>query len=167
MGEFSVGTLIWSIVVFGTLLAILSRFAYKPLNELLAKREKTIRDSLDEAAKARHEAQELIAHNQKQLEEARDHARQIIDEGHKIIATMKMEAHKQAKQESDELVARTRHEIQQETQRSLDELKGTVAGLSVRIARQIIRENLNEERHEELANLFIDRLKKTHAKRKS
>jgi F-type H+-transporting ATPase subunit b len=167
MGEFNAGTLFWALIVFGTLLTILSRYAYKPFNELLAKREKTIRDSLDEAAKARAGAEDLLARNEIQLTQARDQAREVLDEGHRIVTTMKQEAQEQAKQEADAFIARTRKEIQQETQRSLDELKSTVAGLSVRIARQVIRENINEERHEELADTFIERLKKSHGNRTS
>jgi F0F1-type ATP synthase membrane subunit b/b' len=41
-----------------------------------------------------------------------------------------------------------------------------VANLSVRVARQVIRGKLDEEQHEQLADDFIDRLKKSHASRK-
>ena len=167
MGEFNPGTLLWALIVFGTLLIVLSRYAYKPFNELLAKRERTIQDSLDAAKQARDEADALLQRNEEQLKQARDEAREILDEGHRIVSTMKDEAHVRAKEETEALMERTRQEIQQETQRGLDELKGTVANLSVRIARQVIREDINEERHEELADLFIERLKKNHGNRTS
>ena len=49
----------------------------------------------------------------------------------------------------------------------MDELKTTVANLSVRIARQVIQEGLDEKRHMELADTFIDRLKRSHAGQRS
>ena len=48
-----------------------------------------------------------------------------------------------------------------------NELKGAVAGLSVRVARQVLREGLDEARHEELTETFIERLKKSYANRDS
>ena len=44
-------------------------------------------------------------------------------------------------------------------------MRRTVAGLAVRISRQVIKEELNEDRHTQLADDFVERLKKTHANR--
>jgi len=163
--EFDGGLVFWTLVTFACLLALLARFVFKPFRKVLEEREARIRDSLDEAQRAREEAQEILDRNEEQLSQAREEARRIIAEGHRIAADMKDEAGESAKREADRAAEHARAEIDRELQRSLDELKGTVANLSVRIARQVIREKLDDKRHEELANDFIERLKKSHASR--
>ncbi len=156
----------WTLLTFAGLVALLARFAFKPLRAALDKRETAIRESLNAAEKARDEAKALLEDNDAKLNEAREEARHIISEGHKIVTDMKREASERAREEADTIVSQARREIDREVQKSLDDLKSTVAGLSVRISRQVIRGELDEERHEQLADDFIERLKKSHAARK-
>lgn len=164
--HFDSGLFVWTLITFAGLVALLAKFAFKPLRAALQKREATIRESLDSAEKARDEARELLTRNEAKLNEARDETRRIIGEGHKIVGDMKREAAERAKEEANTIIAQARREIEREVQKSLDDLKSTVAGLSVRISRQVIRSELDEQRHEQLADDFIERLKKSHAARK-
>jgi len=152
-----------TVVTFAGLFLLLARFTFKPLRKMLDEREERIRGSLEDAKAAREEARQLVEENAERLNEAREETRRIITEGHKIVADMKREAEERAREEAEMAIQQARAEIDRELQKSLDELKGTVAGLSVRISRQIIRGSLDEKRHEELADDFIERLKKTHA----
>jgi len=164
--HFNGGLFVWTLLTFAGLVALLARFAFKPLRAALDKRETAIRESLNAAEKARDEAKALLEDNDAKLNEAREEARHIISEGHKIVTDMKREASERAREEADTIVSQARREIDREVQKSLDDLKSTVAGLSVRISRQVIRGELDEERHEQLADDFIERLKKSHAARK-
>ena len=167
MGPFAIdwNLLIWAVITFLCLFALLARFAFKPLSRLLAQREAAIQSSLDQAEKARADARQLLEQNEQRLSEARRETQKIINEGHKIVADMKREAHENAREEAQKLVEHARRDIDKEFQKSLSELKGTVANLSVRVARQVIKSNLDESTHEQLADDFIERLKQTHAKR--
>ncbi len=152
-----------TVITFAGLFLLLARFTFKPLRKVLDEREERIQGSLEEARTAREEAQRIMEENARRLDEAREETRRIVAEGHRIVADMKREAEERAKEEAALAVKQARAEIDRELQKSLNELKGTVAGLSVRISRQIIRGSLDEKRHEELAEDFIERLKKTHA----
>lgn len=169
MGMFSIdgGLTFWTVVTFACLLALLAKFVFKPFRKLLDEREQHLRDSLEKSDQAREEAGKILEVNREQINEARQEARRILEEGRRIVTEMKKEAKDSAQRETDAAVEKARMEIERQTQQSLDDLKGTVAGLSVRIARQLIGENLDETRHEELARNFIERLKKSHAARKS
>ena len=167
MGSADPGLFIWALIAFGLLLAALAKFAYKPLAAAMQQREDTIQASLDEAKAAREAASELLARHDEQLQAAREETRQIIDEGHQLVDEMKREGAAKAQEEAEQILARTRKDLQREAQKSLDELKGAVAGLSVRVARQVLREGLDEARHEELTETFIERLKKSYANRDS
>lgn len=160
MGHFDAGLFFWALATFAGLMLLLSRFAFKPLREMLQRREETIRGAIQQAETAREEARKLFEQQQAGIAEARQQSREAIEEGHRIVAGIKQEAAEAGRQQTELLLERARTEIENETRKSLDDLKGTVAALSVRIARQIIRENLDEKRHEELADQFIERLKK-------
>ncbi|MCX7591996.1 MAG: F0F1 ATP synthase subunit B [Kiritimatiellae bacterium] len=163
---FDPGLVVWSVITFVCLLAVLARFAFRPLRKVLEDREKMIQDSLDKARRAQQEAERILGLNEERLNQAREEARRIIEEGHRIVAEMKREAQESARAEAAQIVDQARAEIEREVQQSLTQLKSTLANLAVRITRQVIRENIGREQHERLAEEFIERLKKTHVQRK-
>ena len=165
--SFDSGLTFWALVTFACLFLLLTRFAFKPLQRILKEREDKIQGSLEAARQAREEADALLRRNQQGMTAARDETRRVINEGQRIVSRMKQEARNNARQQADEIVAQARTEIDRELQKGLDDLKRTVAGLSVRISRQILREQLDEERHQQLADEFVERLKKSHASRAS
>jgi len=162
MGEFDAGLFIWSLITFGVLVGLLARYAFKPLKQALDAREALIRQSLEEAQKARDEARQMAEENRAHQAAASAQSRKVIEDGKRIVSEMKQEAQKQAREEANNIIALAKADITRETQRSLGELKSTVAGLAVRISRQVVRESLDEKRHEELADAFIERLKKSY-----
>src|SRR5262249_37527581 len=72
------GLYIWTIVTFLILLALLARFAWRPLLDALEKRQDAIRTSLDDARKAKEELARLHAESPRILAEARAEAANIL-----------------------------------------------------------------------------------------
>lgn len=167
MGQLDWGLQIWTLLTFAGLLLLLARFAFKPFRASMQQREDAIRQSAEKVEQARSAAEKLLAENDRRLNEAREEARRVIGEGHRIVADMKRDGEGRARLEADELVRKARAEIERETQRSLDELKITVANLAVRVSRQVLKEGLDEARHRQLAEDFIERLKESHARHES
>ena len=160
MGHFDAGLFFWSLATFAGLLLLLSRFAFKPMRALLAQREEGIRKTIEEAKQARDEAKQLVDAHKAEPVAAREEARTIVEKGSRMVIDKQKESEEKAQAHADQLIVRAKGEIERETQKGLDDLKSTLATLSIRIARQVIREDLNEQRHEELADQFIERLKK-------
>ncbi len=161
--HFDLGLFVWTLITFALLGVLLARFAFNPLRAALDAREAGLRQILADAEKARADAQSLLTQHEAALRAARDEARRIIGEGQQAVTDMKRQSQERARADAEALVAQARTEIDRELQKSLDQLKGTVAGLSVRIARQVIKHGLDEQRHAELADEFIERLKQSHA----
>jgi F-type H+-transporting ATPase subunit b len=161
------GLVFWTVVTFVCLVALLARFVFKPLRAMLDQREAQVRAALSDAERARGEAAELLGRNREQIEEAREEARRIVNAGHQIVAQMRSEAGENARRDAEAISARARAEIEREVQKGMDELKNTVANLSVRVAREVIGESMDETRHRQLADDFIERLKQTRATRQS
>src|SRR5262249_52004965 len=72
------GLFIWTILTFLVLLALLARFAWRPLLEALESRQDAIRKSLDDAQRARQELERLNQESAQILNKARAEADQII-----------------------------------------------------------------------------------------
>jgi len=161
-----IGLMVWTLLTFAGLLLLLARFAFRPLKRILGEREATLRTAMEKAEEASRHAQEVSQRNEQQLDEARTEARRIIAEGQKIVAQMRRETQESARQESEQIIRQARTEIEQEVRRGLDDLKGSVANLSLRIARQVIKEELDEKRHDRLVTEFIERLKESHERGK-
>ena len=73
------GLIIWTLVTFALLLVILRKLAWKPMLEMLDKREKSISDALSKSEQAKAEAEKILADQKAILAEARRDAQQLIE----------------------------------------------------------------------------------------
>ena len=154
------GLQIWTLVTFLVLLVLLAKFAFKPIAQALDRRGQTIKSSLDEAEKSRAEAKQMMADYQKQLAEARSEAKKVIDESKALGENVRKEVVAKAQEEAGALMQRAREEIVREKEKSLQELKDTVASLSVQIAGKVIEKQVDEATHRTLINTLITDLTK-------
>ena len=67
----AIGLIFWTTVVFTMLVLLLKKFAWKPILSAVDERNKSIKNSLQEAEKARNEMSELTANNEKILAQAK------------------------------------------------------------------------------------------------
>src|SRR5437667_11963997 len=87
------GLFIWTIVTFLVLLALLGKFAWRPLLQALESRQERIRKSLEDAERARQELERLQQESAKMMQQARIEAEYI---GTRKLADSELmrEAHK-------------------------------------------------------------------------
>jgi F-type H+-transporting ATPase subunit b len=157
---------IWSIIVFVALLWVLRKFAWGPMLEGLQKREKSIETALTEAGLAREEAQRLRDQLQGEVNKAHEKVREILDE-----------ARRDAQHTSEEILAKTRAEIQAERDRmrreitiareqALQELWAQSAQLATLISAKAIRRSLNETDHRSLVDEAVAELRSAAGKKR-
>ena len=118
-------------MIFLVLLAILWRFAWGPLAAGLDKREKSIADQIDGAAKANQEAKELLARYEQKLAAAEEEVRAIVQAGGR-----------DAEKIGQEMIDKAKAEAAAEQQRALEHIDAATAGalkeLSNRIGFRVI-----------------------------
>jgi len=149
------GLQIWTLVAFVVLLALLVKFAFKPIGEALDRRGKAIKASLDEAEKQRADAKKLMEDYQKQLAQARAEAGKIIDEARTLSEKVRKDEIEKAKADIDAEKVRAQDEINRQKEKGVQELKDTVASLSVQIASKVIEKELNEATHRQIVDKLI------------
>ena len=140
-----VGLIFWQIVIFTMLFFVLEKFAGKPITESLKEREKFIEDSLDSAKKAEKELLNIQKNNQDLISEARKEREKILAEAKNVSNSMQDEAKLKAKEMSDKIVEDAKKVIITEKNKAMNDVKNTLAELSIDIAEKIIRKDLSSD----------------------
>ncbi len=151
-----IGLIFWMTLSFAIVMAILKKFAWKPILQGLKDREDSIKESLSTAEKAREEMAKLKSDNEKLLEEARLERDEIIKEALGTAKTIMAEAKTDASKISGKMIEDAQALINSEKQAALAEIKDQVASLSVEIAEKLMRRNLADDKSQrELVDQFI------------
>ena len=143
------GLVIWSGLTFLVVLALLTKFAWKPLLSMLKEREDEITSSLQKAKEARQEFERIEAQKSQMLAESRAERDAIIKEARAKVDAMIEEAKARSQQEADKLIEQARAQIEREKAGAIDDLKRQVATLSVQIAGKLIESNLAADNSQE------------------
>ncbi len=150
------GLLIWSIISFFILLALLGKFAWKPIIHALKVREETIEYSLREAEKARMEMVNIEKTQKIMLDQAKVERDEMIKEAKKIRESLIDEARQAAKAESEKIMISAKLQIEMQKQAAIDDLKSQVALLSVEIATRLLQQELeNPDRQKQLIESYL------------
>ncbi len=144
------GLFLWTILTFLVLFGLLARFAWKPLLAMLEKREEIIRQSLDDAEKAKHELQRLQQESKGILSRARVEAQSILAKTRSEAEQLKGEIRQNAKAQADSILRDAEKQIQVETEKAIAMLKSDVVDLSLVVASKLIRRNLSKEDNQSL-----------------
>jgi len=139
------GLMIWTLVLFLITMYVLSKVAFPKIQEALDKRAAVISESIDAAERQRKESDELLSEYRARLAEAREQADDIMARARKAAETAEAEAAAAGKEKREELVAIAERDIEAATRRSQDELRQTVADLTVLAAEQVTRKSLTAE----------------------
>jgi F-type H+-transporting ATPase subunit b len=137
------GLMIWTIVVFLLLLAILRKFAWPAILGAVEAREQALERQLAEAARDREQAAALLAEHQKLVAEAKAQAHAIIVEARGVSERERALAIEKTRQEQEELLARARREIGAERDRAVAELRREAVDLSLAAASRLIEKRLD------------------------
>jgi len=120
------GLMIWTLLLFGITMWVLSKVAFPRIQEALDKRANAIRDNIEAAERQRQEADKLLEEYRQRLTEAREQAEDIVARARKAAETAKAEAAAAGTERREELIAAARRDIEAETRRSLERIRKEV-----------------------------------------
>jgi F-type H+-transporting ATPase subunit b len=149
------GLMIWTVVVFVALLAILKKFAWPAVLGAVEARERALEEQLAEAERNRREAAELLARHEKLLAEGKASAHALLAEARAAAEKERALAMEKTRQEQEELLARARREIGAERDRAVAELRREAVDLSLAAASRLIEKRLDGETDRKLVLDFL------------
>jgi F-type H+-transporting ATPase subunit b len=156
------GLFIWTILTFLVLVGLLAKFAWRPLLEALERRQATIARSLDDAQRARQELERLQRESTQMMQQARVEAEAIISRSRSDAEALREELKQKSRAEAAAIVKNAERQIQMETARAVQQIRGEAVDLSVAIASKILKRQVSKEDHE---GLIEDTLKQVEARR--
>lgn len=149
-------TLIAQILNFLVLLAILAKFAYKPLLKAMDDRRNRIINDLDSAEQTRLDAEALKEQYAEQLAGARQEATEIVNKANQIAQNLHDELVEQTRVEQEAMMATSKERIEQEKQQALLDIRSEVIKLSTLIAGKIVNQKLNSANDQKLVTDIAD-----------
>lgn len=152
------GLMLWTLLIFALLLAVLKKFAWPAILGAVEAREQALERQLAEAARDREQAAALLAEHQKLIAEAKTQAHGVIVEARSVAEKERALAIEKTKQEQEELLARARREIAAERDSAVAELRREAVDLSLAAASRLIEKRLDGETDRKLVQEFLSTL---------
>ena len=151
---------IWQILIslinLVLLFFIIKKFLFKPVKNILAKRQDEINSQYDAADQARAEAEQSRVAYEEKLSGAKSEADAILQSaadnakyrGDKIIA--------EAQQTANGIIRRAETEAELERKKAIDGIKQEIVSVSGALAEKMIEREINTDDHRALIDSFIE-----------
>jgi F-type H+-transporting ATPase subunit b len=149
---------IWGSLAFVILLVFMWKYAYPAIKKAMEARSERIQTQIDEADRARAEAEELKAQYEVQLAEARTESNRLIEEARQQAEAVRQERIAAIDAEIAERRAQAEADIAAARQRALADLQTQVTDLAIGAAETVVEANLDREANARIVESFIQRV---------
>ncbi len=160
MLELNPGLIIWTIVSFIVLVAVLGKYAWKPMLKALGEREDKIRSALEQADKARAEAAELLKKNEESMARAEEEYQKMMRESRAMADKVKEEILGKARVQAQQELQNATEEIRRNLDSARQQLRTEVADLAIKAAEKILDESLDAQKQKKIVDSFLTQLPK-------
>lgn len=154
------GSMLWTILTFLLVLAVLWKFAWGPIVRGLESREEKIYGAIEQAQRDREEAEKLLADYRAKLAEASSEISDRLSKADKQARDTIEQAKSEAQTQSEKLIERAKSEIEGQRDKAVAELKAQVVELSAEIAAAAIGESFSKPQHLELIKRKLEQAEK-------
>lgn len=152
------GLYIWTIVTFLVLVALLARFAWRPLLAALQARHERIAQSLDDAKRAREELDRLKRESAEIVRQAHIDASNIVSASRTDAERAREETKQKARAEAAAIIAAAQRQTEADALRARNQLRKETADLAVAVASKVIRRNISVEDNRAMIDEMIGTL---------
>ncbi|MEH7883232.1 F0F1 ATP synthase subunit B [Bacillus sp. JJ1609] len=149
------GDIVFQLIMFLILLALLKKYAWGPLMGIMKQREEHIAGEINAAEQARQETSKLLAEQRELLKQSRNEAQELIENAKKQGDIQREEIIVAARAESERIKESAKREIEQQKEQAVAAIREQVASLSVLIASKVIEKELTAADQEKLINDYI------------
>ncbi len=143
--EPGIGLMVWTLLVFGATMFLLSKLAFPRISDALGRRQKAIEDSIDTAERTRAEADQILSEYRERLKEAREQADEIVQRARQAADAHQHEAKEQGQEMLAEAAKKAERDIEAATKRALDDIRKEVADLTIMATEKVTRKTLNDD----------------------
>jgi len=153
--------LLYTIIVFLLLLAVLWRFAWGPLMKALEEREARIAKKISDAEEFRRASEERLKEYERRIMNAKDEAAALIADGKRDAERVRGEIMATAGAESAKALERAKREIVLAKEAAVHDLREQMVGLASELAGRVIQREVKPEDHRRLIEDAMTEVEKT------
>lgn len=141
---------IFTLIIFLVLLAVLSKFAWKPIVAGLERREAMIAENIAAAQRSNEDAKAMLAQYEARLSGAHEEVRGIIEEARRDAEHTQQEILAKARADAQTEMNRALREVETAKDQALKELAEASANQAVTLASRILRSQVQQGDHQRL-----------------
>lgn len=134
---------------------LIKRFLFKPINNILAKRKEMADAQIQDAVKAREEAEAMKSQYEQDMIQAKNKANEIVISAQKTASAQSEELLREASRQAAAMKNKAESDIEQEKRKAVNEIKDEIGGMAMEIAGKVIEREISEEDHAKLIDDFI------------
>jgi len=154
--------LLWWMVNFLIMVAVLYKFGKDPIVNLFRSRREAILNEYEDLLAKKREAEKQYAELQEKLKGLEAEAQRLMEAFREQGEREKERIIAEAKENAERIKQQAEFYIQQEVNRIKAELQKEVAEMAVKMAEELIRKNITVEDHKRLFNEFIEKVERIH-----
>ncbi len=154
------GLAFWTVVAFGIVFFILSKYAWPAITTAMETREEKITESMERAERALAEAKQISADNEKARREAEQEAQRILREAREASEHLRSQELDKTRAQIKQAQEAAQAEIEREKVSAIEQLRTEVTELAIQAAGKILEENMDDSRQRKLVDKFINELPK-------
>jgi F-type H+-transporting ATPase subunit b len=144
------GLMIWTLICFAIVFFVLRKFAFGRIQEVIDERRERIRQSLQEADRARDEARRLLEEHRSLIGQAKTQAEEILGEARRVADAQRERVKEETEADRQRRLEETRRQIEAETQRALTQIRAEVAELTLVATAKVTGKILDDQDHRRL-----------------
>ena len=160
--ESFVGVNFWTMIFAWLNLIILYLFLrkllFKPVKNMIDKRQKEIDDIYSDAESSREDAANLKTEYEEKIGRANEESEQILKNAVRRAQLREEEILRDANAKAARTLARAEEQIELEKKKALNDIKDEISGIAADIAGAVIQRDVSEAEHAEIVDEFIRNL---------
>ncbi|HDC3259187.1 TPA: F0F1 ATP synthase subunit B [Staphylococcus aureus] len=149
------GTVIVQVLTFIVLLALLKKFAWGPLKDVMDKRERDINRDIDDAEQAKLNAQKLEEENKQKLKGTQEEVQKILEDAKVQARQQQEQIIHEANVRANGMIETAQSEINSQKERAIADINNQVSELSVLIASKVLRKEISEQDQKALVDKYL------------
>lgn len=152
---FDFWNILFTIINLVVLYLLMKKFLFKPVMEIMEKRENMIKEQLQRAQESESSANELKAQWEEKIKTADDESERIIQQSREKAKNEYVRIVDDADKEATKIIVEARKNIETEKENTLNSVQSEIADLAMTAARKIVEESKNAKADNNIYNDFL------------
>lgn len=148
------------IVNFVIILFILRKLLYKPILDLLKKRQSTIKEGLEKTEEARIRLEKVVEEEKKILVRATNHAKKIVDDAKDHSLDLARDIEQKSKIHNEKMIEDAKERIRRDAAETEKKLVSGVSELAVKFLEKSLKKFFSEEEQKTVLQSALKKIKK-------